>query len=266
LSEDPTGLAGGDANFYRYVGNSPTNYTDPTGLRQAGNPLDSLFGGYRAGPVQPYQPISTALSAGTVNVLQAAPGLANFQFTNYVSSIPSLQTNVAPNFIQSTFSLSSFSNPANSFEYVTSSIGSFSTSALPSVQSAADYFSSRPGHYENLVAAARSASPPAPIHPSGITSDYIQSGAARRELDDSAIRYAQGAVQYGTPSQAFAGQFALTLNTLAENSHPAVGQLDAIDALTDRNASFTQKVTATGFGLLDTLLLGRASSLRGAEF
>jgi RHS repeat-associated protein len=32
LSEDPIGFGGGDANLYRYVGNSPTNLTDPSGL------------------------------------------------------------------------------------------------------------------------------------------------------------------------------------------------------------------------------------------
>jgi RHS repeat-associated protein len=31
LSEDPIGFAGGDSNLYRYVGNSPTNATDPSG-------------------------------------------------------------------------------------------------------------------------------------------------------------------------------------------------------------------------------------------
>ena len=31
LSEDPLGFAAGDANLYRYVFNSPTNYTDPSG-------------------------------------------------------------------------------------------------------------------------------------------------------------------------------------------------------------------------------------------
>ena len=31
LSEDPLGFDAGDANFYRYVFNSPTNYTDPSG-------------------------------------------------------------------------------------------------------------------------------------------------------------------------------------------------------------------------------------------
>jgi RHS repeat-associated protein len=50
MSEDPSGLDGGDPNLYRYVGNSPLNGTDPTGLRQAGNPLYNLplfgSGGY----------------------------------------------------------------------------------------------------------------------------------------------------------------------------------------------------------------------------
>ena len=32
ISQDPIGFAGGDANLYRYTGNSPTNSTDPSGL------------------------------------------------------------------------------------------------------------------------------------------------------------------------------------------------------------------------------------------
>ncbi len=32
VSQDPIGLASGDANFYRYVGNDPTNLVDPSGL------------------------------------------------------------------------------------------------------------------------------------------------------------------------------------------------------------------------------------------
>jgi RHS repeat-associated protein len=35
LSEDPIGFAAGDANLYRYVGNSPINTTDPSGLSAA---------------------------------------------------------------------------------------------------------------------------------------------------------------------------------------------------------------------------------------
>jgi RHS repeat-associated protein len=32
ISQDPIGFNAGDTNLYRYVGNSPTNFTDPTGL------------------------------------------------------------------------------------------------------------------------------------------------------------------------------------------------------------------------------------------
>jgi RHS repeat-associated protein len=38
ISQDPIGFSAGDANLYRYVGNSPTNFTDPSGLM--GRPID----------------------------------------------------------------------------------------------------------------------------------------------------------------------------------------------------------------------------------
>ncbi len=37
LSQDPIGFSGRDANLYRYVGNSPTNATDPSGLFGVGH-------------------------------------------------------------------------------------------------------------------------------------------------------------------------------------------------------------------------------------
>ncbi|MDQ7997130.1 MAG: RHS repeat-associated core domain-containing protein [Luteibacter sp.] len=41
LNEDPMGIAGGDANFYAYVGNDPINFTDPFGyMRLPSNPGD----------------------------------------------------------------------------------------------------------------------------------------------------------------------------------------------------------------------------------
>ena len=39
ISEDPIGFMAGDANLYRYVFNSPTNFTDPTGLVSTANEL-----------------------------------------------------------------------------------------------------------------------------------------------------------------------------------------------------------------------------------
>jgi RHS repeat-associated protein len=51
LTKDPAGFAAGDANLYRYVGNSPTNATDSSGLEgeaTAASPYSSGFGyGYR---------------------------------------------------------------------------------------------------------------------------------------------------------------------------------------------------------------------------
>ena len=55
LSEDPIGFAGGDANLYRYVGNQPTGYIDPSGLdpvpggRGYGGPGSGGFGGGQSG-------------------------------------------------------------------------------------------------------------------------------------------------------------------------------------------------------------------------
>jgi RHS repeat-associated protein len=51
ISRDPIGFAGGDANLYSYVGNSPTNLTDPLGLEStpqniAGNLTSTLSGSF----------------------------------------------------------------------------------------------------------------------------------------------------------------------------------------------------------------------------
>ena len=48
VSQDPLGLAAGDANYYRFVENSPTNWIDPSGLRitdVGGGVFDGLGGG-----------------------------------------------------------------------------------------------------------------------------------------------------------------------------------------------------------------------------
>jgi RHS repeat-associated protein len=52
ISEDPIGFAAGDTNIYRYVGNSPTNFTDPSGKNPAiviGGLGVLLFGGTLVG-------------------------------------------------------------------------------------------------------------------------------------------------------------------------------------------------------------------------
>jgi hypothetical protein len=44
VGRDPIGYAGGDGNLYRYVGNSPVNGTDPSGLkvRMSGGNVDAM--------------------------------------------------------------------------------------------------------------------------------------------------------------------------------------------------------------------------------
>jgi uncharacterized protein RhaS with RHS repeats len=44
ISRDPIGFAGGDANLYAYVGNSPTNFSDPRGLYVEGGLGSNLSG------------------------------------------------------------------------------------------------------------------------------------------------------------------------------------------------------------------------------
>ena len=61
---DPLGFAAGDANLYRYVGNNPTNHTDPTGL------IDDFTGG-----------VAELVATGNLEGLQALVGLEGGGFT-----------------------------------------------------------------------------------------------------------------------------------------------------------------------------------------
>jgi RHS repeat-associated protein len=67
LSEDPIGFDAGDANLYRYVGNSPPNATDPTGERTL-KPYETLpaLGGN-----------VTGFGRGNFNPLVTNPALGN---------------------------------------------------------------------------------------------------------------------------------------------------------------------------------------------
>jgi RHS repeat-associated protein len=54
LSPDPIGFAGGDTNFYRYVKNNATRFSDPLGLdrRRCSRRLNSLFTPFKIGKLR----------------------------------------------------------------------------------------------------------------------------------------------------------------------------------------------------------------------
>lgn len=77
LSEDPLGFAAGDANLYRYVGNAPTIWVDPSGLEPEEPPEEtSEFWGFINGFGQG---VANVLNAGTEVVI----GTANLPATGW---------------------------------------------------------------------------------------------------------------------------------------------------------------------------------------
>jgi RHS repeat-associated protein len=79
ISEDPIGFASEDTNIYRYVGNSPTNAIDPSGLAgEEPSLLNRITGGLRVigGVIQAVSGVSlaTAGTAGTAGI-GAAPAI-----------------------------------------------------------------------------------------------------------------------------------------------------------------------------------------------
>ena len=77
LSEDPSGFNAGDMNLYRYVGNNPVNYVDPSGLDWSG--FSSFMPGFQdygstsqwqvSGSVPRVNPPSNGVSAFTKNYI-----------------------------------------------------------------------------------------------------------------------------------------------------------------------------------------------------
>jgi hypothetical protein len=74
ISEDPIAFDGGDANLYRFVGNSPTNATDPTGM--FGDPVQGMTPSHnrpRPRPNLPGGPIGVPTAVGGVLVGAGLP-------------------------------------------------------------------------------------------------------------------------------------------------------------------------------------------------
>ncbi|MDA1054030.1 MAG: hypothetical protein O3C40_26575, partial [Planctomycetota bacterium] len=65
ISEDPMGLAAGDSNLARYVHNSASNSTDPSGFQEVGPPWDPYFLSFLPPPAPPHVTKITSLPANT---------------------------------------------------------------------------------------------------------------------------------------------------------------------------------------------------------
>jgi RHS repeat-associated protein len=92
ISEDPIGFAAGDTNLTRYVGNSPTNFIDPSGRQCSDNPWDQVgevFGEYVIKPL-----VLTGLAGIKLLGDNATTGLNNVR--DYFSHPPEGSINPSP--------------------------------------------------------------------------------------------------------------------------------------------------------------------------
>ena len=95
LQQDPLGLAAGDVNVYRYVGNNPATLTDPSGLRPAvaqgtggsSAPPSSSAGPGNSSASDPCGCSGTSGLDGALGSLLAAPAVTNLLMLNPDQSV-----------------------------------------------------------------------------------------------------------------------------------------------------------------------------------
>ena len=78
ISQDPSSFAGGDANLYRYVNNSPANFTDPTGMIREADGGIAVPAGDPGGAAAPGGGIVDtvgSMAAGAINAGAAMAGV-----------------------------------------------------------------------------------------------------------------------------------------------------------------------------------------------
>jgi RHS repeat-associated protein len=93
LGEDPAEDGG---NWYRYAGNDPINFRDPTGLSQAGNPLNGLFGGYSGNLVERENTALRTIGNAFNNLGGAIAGVSNSLGRAIYSGVSSLASTLGP--------------------------------------------------------------------------------------------------------------------------------------------------------------------------
>ncbi len=138
ISEDPIQEG---ANWYRYAGNDPINFRDPTGLSQAGNPLNNLFNGGFGGNVVRQENTSlrnlntSLLASPTLNYNSYAGPVRDTVrrstpvFTNSLSTSNLLNQLSTPSYVPTARELTNF-GPAQSFRSIATS-NPYATSKLP---------------------------------------------------------------------------------------------------------------------------------------
>jgi RHS repeat-associated protein len=247
LSEDPLGPNASDsANLYRAFANSWPNTADPSGLSPPGNPLNNLYaslaGGFSGNQVAPYK-----------------PPVSTFNYVDPIGSLTKPHANVS-------FSpgASSYQSPSPRGDAVLQQLNEYSFN---------QNFSKPFGNvaFGSTLVDINYSTTPAPTD-SQILSNHFNNPyfhTITRVADDrAAFDRAQDLIQHGDYKQAFLGQLGLGLNAFAENANPLVGQLRALDSLTDKNASLSQKVFDTAFAILDTATFaagsGASAPLRAA--
>ncbi len=101
LSEDPIQEG---ANWYAYAGNDPVNFRDPTGLSQAGNPLNALAGGFGGNVVARKNTALRNLNFGPVRSSIPASAFSTTSLLNQLS---------VPSYVPSARELTNFGSLAN---------------------------------------------------------------------------------------------------------------------------------------------------------